>query len=302
MARRTSTEPAKRGTRDPWRAGDVPPGERARGVSVGAALAVDLPDPDNKEWRSWPTANAAAALLEVTPMTVQKLWMTGEIARYRCPDNCYRFDPEQLAQYMQERAAAPDGYADPMRNPDVVMKAQEQAIRMLAQAQTHIQQLAQLYADPIQSALRMMQKANERLLERNESLETKLAEVADLREQMLQTMQDRELARVRHESAEKRKTEAWSTFMARLPQLMDQLQNTIAGSDPTTAQQVTDTMALLKSLNPELMQGLLEAELLDETQKTLVRRILDPALARPQNGAGQAEAGKEDAAAAAEGN
>lgn len=237
-------------------------------------------------------------------MTVQKLWMTGEIARYRCPDNCYRFDPEQLAQYMQERAAAPDGGEDPMRNPDVVMKAQEQAIRMLAQAQTHIQQLAQLYADPIQSTLRMMQKANERLLERNESLESKLAEVADLREQMLHTMQDRELERQRHEAAEKRKTEAWKTLMGRLPQLMDQLQHTIAGSDAMSAQQISDTRDLLRSLNPELMQGLLEADLLNEDQKTLVRRILDPALARPQNGAGQAEAGeeREEAAAAAEGN
>ena len=277
-----------RRTRDRWKKDQAPAEERERQVNVGQALSVDLPDPETTDWRNWPTGNAAAALLDITPMQVQKLWMLGEITRFRCPDNCYRFSPEQLAQYLQERSAAPDGRADPFRDPDVVMKSQEQAMRMLAQAQSHNEKLSDLYAEPINTALRLVQKINERLAERNEALEAKLLEVADLREQMFQQMFDREIARQKAEASEKRKSEAWQLLVKEAPDLFASVRATIAGKDPKTAKQVEATISLLESLDPNLVTALKELDLLSEDQKKLIDRILNPDADKP-NGSSSAE-------------
>lgn len=274
---------AKRGSRDPWRTKSLPEGrDRDRQVTVGTAMSIDLPEPDTKDWRSWPTGNAAAALLHIAPMEVQRLWMTGEISRYKCPDNCYRFDPEQLAQWMQERAAAPTDEQDPHKNPDVVMKAQEQATRLLIQAQNHLEKLADLYSDPIRQTLKLLERSNDRLAERNAELEAKLLEVSQMREQMLEQMFSREIAKAQHEASERRKGEAWKLLMARMPEMFDALKVTIAGRDNRTMARVLSTIELLESLPADLVTALKELDVLDEKQKGLVDRILNPDADEPK--------------------
>lgn len=247
-------------------------------VTLGGRQRIDprlVPD-----WKEWPTLTGVAAILQTDSARVQQLQIRGELGRYEAPDGTYRFNPEHVAAY--QSFADQTEPAKLSFDPEIVKEAQQQAIAGLKQAYEHNQKMFGLYSGPLEKLVDAFQKEAKRKDdeakrkdERIVYLEAELQRVQNLREEMLNQQLERQLAREHFAATERRKDQAFGKFMDVMPGLWESIEATILTRGTELGPVAKDVVSLLKSLDPEVLAGLLELEgVLDDEQKATIRRIL----------------------------
>lgn len=226
------------------------------------------------EWKSWPTAPRAAAIVGCSVRHLVRQVERGVIDRYKAIDNTFRYNPAELEDAKDAiRTTSGDNEQEL-----VISEGFKSGTELVKQSHKHSAEMFALYKDPIHQLLEMYQTENEKLRGRVEKLEAVRDEMAAKREELISEQHIRDVLTAKLGKAEDRKDRAFGLFIDRVPGLLGKLEESALGS----SKEVKATIELLKGFDRESLAMLLETEILTEEQKAHVRTILGMPQAVPK--------------------
>lgn len=220
-----------------------------------------LPD----DWRDWPLAPVAAKKLGISVRQLGRFVSRGHLARYRAPDETYRYNPEELetaGDMFRPEADEDEGApsAESLKNGNALVKqTHEQFARMFDK-----------YSESYDVIMSRYREENESLRVRIRELETQRDDFVQKREAMLSEQYIRDSLNSQIVRKEARKDKAFGLVLDRLPGLMGKLEDAALGTSP----QVKATIELLKGFDKESLEMLLQTEIVSPEQKAHIRTIL----------------------------
>lgn len=229
-------------------------------VSNGYDEKTKLPP----EWKDWPTAPKAAALVGVSIRTLTRRVSEGVITRHQAPDNTYRYNPSELEDCKEYIRGSNEDQEM------VVAEGFKSGTELVKQSHKHSEEMFRLYATPIHELLDMYRGELKVLRERVVQLEATRDDLANKREELISEQHIREVLTAKVLKSEERKEKAFGMVLAKVPGVFDKFIESHLGQSV----QVKATVELLKGFDKESLAMLLETEILTEEQKAHVRTIL----------------------------
>lgn len=255
--------------------------EEQEAVDPSAVNTVDLAA-NGQDFSNWPNQKAAAEALGVSRRTFGRWVNTGEVTRYNTPDGRIVYSPAELnvlagrMGLTEAHFMAPDATAELLPPQSAMVQMLSQAVLQITQQQRHNEQLIKLIVDPTNNALKAMAATNERLMQRLDSLEEKRDDMIKTVEAGLSKQHERNMLEQMASRDESRKERMMQMFVSHGPKALDHITAGMVGSDPKKSAQVNATIKLLSSLEPDMLEKLMQLGVLSDEQAELVLQILRP--------------------------
>jgi len=196
---------------------------------------------------------------------------SGRITRDRDNTGVWRYDPESYLEGEPEEAEADaEGRIAEHLGPKQVAELVNASVGLVKQAQEHAKDLLKLVTGPAKTVLDLLSAENANLRAECALLRATHAEAITAREEMLNEASVRDAQRVMVAAAEARKGKIVDAAATQIPGLLSGLGGLIHGGPPGSGK----LLKLWDSLPTEKLELLLEIDLLDASQKTLLGDIL----------------------------
>lgn len=241
-------------------------------------------------WRSWKTVRTGSQHLGILQPDFRDYVKKYGIKLLECPDGTRRIDPVDLETLAEKVEEAEESDVEAVERPrkapveapepspvGIERQALTVAMRLAKDAQGHVNDVLKLVVDPqrvtqdlLSRTLEWQSNYIEKLQERVDLLERKLDENRQRAEDLASEQLERDLAVKSAEKSEERKHQAWGLLKAQLPGIIAQVTMSMARTDP----KVVAAVQLLQSLDPSLLQGLGELDILNDEQRALLATVL----------------------------
>lgn len=224
---------------------------------------------EEREWKQWPEAKAAAAQLEITQRQLIQYVRSNKLSRWRAPDGSWRYRPEELEKLRDRIMGADDAPAFEGHQASIadVLAAN---VALLTQAQNFIEQLMKNVTQPMAKGIEFLTEISRQQNERIDKLQGAYDIAIATKERLLTEEELRNLMRSSEGSKERRKGEAWQLLMAQGPKLLQQLGESFVAKNP----EALAAAKLINSLDPTFVEAFAESDMLDLEQKTLLKVII----------------------------
>lgn len=244
---------------------------------------VDLAE-NGQDTSGWPNQKAAAKAMGVSPRTFRRWVEAGEITRYNTHDGKVVYSPAEL-NMLGARMGLTEAHVFAQNTGDGVellppqaamAQMLSQAVLQIAQQQKHNEALVKLVVDPTNNALNAVTKTNERLMARLEALEERRDDMVKTVEAGLSKQHERNMLEQMASRDESRKERMMQMFVNHGPKALEHITAGMVNANPTKSRQVNATIQLLNSLDPDMLEQLMQLNVLNEQQAELVMQILRP--------------------------
>lgn len=235
----------------------------------------------SEEWKAWPRKLEAHVRWGLRERQITSLCRTGRLVVWRCPDESLRIDPSQLdeefgpegvvqgrearelpAESAQRKEKISQKTARDEWDLDDPLPALVRELRsVISLQQTQITDLIKMSTDPIKYGMHLAEKVTQAALTELTALRAKDLENAVLREELLTTKHIRDLELAKQQAADRRKDETLALLKAKAPALLDRFFAT------------SDLASFVKTLDPMLVNVVLESGTLSEEQASTLRRL-----------------------------
>ena len=236
-------------------------------------MANDDDDDDDEtgddDWKQWPQAKAAAAELEITQKMLLQFVRQNKISQFRGGDGTWRYRPEELEK-LREKMLVGTGDVPTFEANASVSDVLAANVALLKQAQDHLEAMMKMISAPMKVGIDFLTEQSRQINERLGKLEASRDELIATRERLLTEEEMRILLRKQEEGKERRRGEAFELVKEHGPKVLAQLGETFAARSPEGVAAVK----LMNSLDPFLIEGLLEMDLLNDEQKSFLRAVV----------------------------
>lgn len=223
---------------------------------------------ETNEWKEWPEAKGAAAMLEITQRQLLQYVRQNKLTRWRAPDGSWRYRPEDLENLRDQMHGARD--AAPFEGSATISDVLAANVALLKQAHDHIEALMRNVTQPMAKGLEFVTQITSQQAETIKRLEESQLTSLATRERLLSEEEVRQLLRQSEAATQRRKNEAWGLLMQNAPKLLTQLGDSLVGKNP----EAIAAAKLINSLDPMFVEAFVESDMLDAEQKALLRVII----------------------------
>lgn len=209
----------------------------------------------------WYTREEAAEQVGCAVKSIDRWCKNGTLPRKKGSDGIYRIKPSDLEKVANIAASRTDRLSDKADLLDVVGN-------IIRQDQAHIARLIDSLVKPLEVLTTAQSKLLELQSNRCVALENKVTEMTELHEELLNQQHMREVELLKLEASNTRKTEMMGMLKQQAPKILDAI---VAKNGKAVA-----AVKLMQSLDPMMVVGITQGDILTAEQKALLDEILTP--------------------------